>query len=238
MGVMPTAPFQDTSNDPRRGRPGDPTPEPRPKREPVFNAPLSALVLVALIVGGYALQTRFSMQAVVETMAFSPQGLAQGRWPTLFTALFVHGGWGHALINAAFALAFATPVARYVGDGPLGMVVFFSFYLLCGVLSSLGYAALHPGQAEPLVGASGAVSGLMGAASRLIDGRGRVGRIFSSPVLGMGGAWLAVNLLVGLLGGGFFPGTGGAAIAWEAHVAGFFAGVLLIGVFAWPLRRR
>jgi len=234
---MSLALFQDTANAPRRGDPPGPTPERRPPREPVFNAPGPAIALVVIILGGYALQTRFPMEAVVDAFGFSPQALAQGRWYVLVSALFVHGSWGHAFTNAAFALAFATPVARFFGPRPSGVGVFFVFYLLCGALSSLGYAALHPEQATPLVGASGAVSGLMGAASRLIDGRGRVGRILSASVLGMGGAWLGVNLLVGLLGGGFVPGANGATVAWEAHVAGFFAGVLAIGPFAVLARR-
>ena len=229
---MPPALFQDTTNDPRRGSPDGPAPERRPAREPVFNAPPAAIALVALIVGAYALQTRFPLESVVEAFAFSPQALAHGRWFTLLAALFVHGSWGHALTNAAFALAFATPVARFFGERASGVAVFFIFYLLCGALSSLGYAAVHPAEATPLVGASGAVSGLMGAAARLIDGRGRVGRIFSSAVIGMGGAWIIVNLLIGALGSGFTPGAGGATVAWEAHLAGFLAGVLLIGPFA------
>jgi len=235
---MPASLFQDTSNDPRRGFPDGPAPERRPAREPVFNAPAAALALVALIVGGYALQTRFPLEDVVEACAVSSATLAQGRWLTLISSLFVHGGWGHALMNAAFALAFATPVARFFGERLRGVAVFFVFYLLCGALSSLGYAALHPGDANPLVGASGAVSGLMGAAARLIDGRGRVGRILSSAVLGMGGAWLVVNLLVGALGSGFTPGAAGATVAWQAHLAGFLAGVLLIGPFARLAERR
>jgi membrane associated rhomboid family serine protease len=228
---MAAALFQDTSQDPRRGDPHGPAPGRRGGREPVFNAPGAALGLVALILGGYAVQTRFPLEAVVDAFAFSPQALAQGRWQTLITALFIHGGWGHALTNAAFALAFASPVARFFGETARGVAIFFLFYVLCGALSSLGYAAVHPGGATPLVGASGAVSALMGAAARLIDGRGRVGRIFSSAVLGLGGAWLVVNLLIGLLGSGFTPGAGGAEVAWEAHLAGFLAGVLLIGPF-------
>jgi membrane associated rhomboid family serine protease len=235
---MPAALFQDTSNEPRRSGPDRPAPDRRPPREPVFNAPGAAIALVAIIVGGYALQSRFPLEAVVDGFAFSPQALAQGRWFTLVSALFLHGGWGHALTNGAFALAFATPVARFFGERAGGVAAFFLFYLVCGVLSNFGYAAVHPGGAEPLVGASGAVSGLMGAASRLISGRGRVGPIVSSPVLGMGGAWLVVNLLVGVLGGGFLPGTAGAGVAWEAHLAGFLAGVLLIGPFALLAERR
>jgi membrane associated rhomboid family serine protease len=105
------------------------------------------------------------------------------------------------------------------------------------VISNLGYAGLHMGSPAALVGASGAVSGLMGAASRLIAGGGRIGRIFSSAVIGMGAAWVIVNLLVGVVGSGFVPGSGGAGIAWEAHLAGFLAGVLLITPFAWAARR-
>jgi membrane associated rhomboid family serine protease len=231
MDPMPASLFQDTSNIPRRGSDG-PAPERRPAHEPMFNAPFAALLLVGLIIVSYALQTRLPQPAVMDALAFSPQALAQGRWSTLLTALFLHGSWGHALMNAAFALAFATPVARYFGPRVGGVVVFYVFYLLCGVLSSLGYAAVHPGDATPLVGASGALSGLMGAAARLIDGRGRVGRILSSSVLGLGGAWLGVNLLIGLVGGWFLPGADGASVAWEAHVTGFLVGVLLIGPFA------
>jgi membrane associated rhomboid family serine protease len=56
--------------------------------------------------------------------------------------------------------------------------------------------------------------------------------VFSSAVLSMGGAWVAINLLIALVGGSFLPGSGGAGVAWEAHLAGFAAGVLLIGPFA------
>jgi membrane associated rhomboid family serine protease len=217
---------------------GDPQPgEGEPVREPMFNAPWPALALVTVIVGGYAVQSQFPMDAVVGAYAFSPAALDQGRWWTLVSALFLHGSWAHALMNAAFALAFATPVARFFGTRGLGVIVFFVFYLVCGVISNLGYAGLHMGSPAALVGASGAVSGLMGAASRLIAGGGRIGRIFSLAVIGMGAAWVIVNLLVGVVGSGFVPGSGGAGIAWEAHLAGFLAGVLLITPFAWAARR-
>lgn len=206
-------------------------------REPVFNAPWPAVALVAVIVGGYAIQSLLPVEPVLEAYAFSPAALAEGRWWTLVTAIFLHGNWPHALTNAAFALAFATPVARFFGTRLGGALLFFSFYLLCGVLSNLGYAAIHLGSPAALVGASGALSGLMGAAARLIAGQGRVGRIFSPIVIGMGVAWLIVNLLIGAVGSNLVPGAGGAGIAWEAHLAGFLAGVLLIGPFAWVARR-
>jgi membrane associated rhomboid family serine protease len=88
----------------------------------------------------------------------------------------------------------------------------------------------------PVVGASGAVSGLMAVAARLIAGQGRLGPILSSPVLSMAGAVVVLNLLVALFGGAVVPGAGGAAIAWEAHLAGFAAGLILARPFAWLAR--
>jgi membrane associated rhomboid family serine protease len=223
--------FQETAGGsprlpPQRG------PELNRPHEPMFNAPWPAVALAGVIVGGYAVQSQFSQVAVVTALGFSPFGLVHGRWYTALTALFLHGNWPHALMNAAFGLAFATPVARFFGDRALALAGFFAFYLACGVLSNLGYAAVNLGDINALVGASGAVSGLMGATSRLMAGHGRLGPIWSRPVLAMGGAWVAINLLIAVLGSGFTPGAGGAPVAWEAHLAGFAVGVLLIGPVA------
>jgi membrane associated rhomboid family serine protease len=89
-----------------------------------------------------------------------------------------------------------------------------------------------------MVGASGAASGLMGAAARLIGGQGRVGPVFSQAVTGMGLGWLIINLILAVTGGAFIPGAGDAGVAWEAHLAGFVAGVLLIGPIGWLAGRR
>jgi len=213
-------------------------PDRRGTPEPVFNAPWIVLLLTAVLVGGYAIQSRFPLDAVAMDFAFSPALLEEGHWERLFTALFLHGNWPHALMNAGFCLAFGTPVARYFGDRLPGAVLFLGFYLACGALSSLGYAALHAGEQSALVGASGAVSGLMGAAARLIAGHGRVGPILSRTVLGMGAIWFAINAVIGVLGSGLLPGAQGAAVAWEAHIAGFAAGVLLMSPIAWIARRR
>lgn len=218
-------------------RPWGPEPEPpresedRPAREPVFNAPWQAVAVTVLIMGGYGLQTRFPADAVLAAYAFAPVNLAPGRWETVITAILLHGSWAHAMMNAAFALAFSTPLARFFGPRIEGALLFFGFYLLCGVLANLGYAAVHPHSPALIVGASGAVSGLMGAAARLIGGHGRIGPIFSRTVLGMGAGWVAINLLIALFGATFMPGAGGAGVAWEAHLAGFAVGVLLIGPF-------
>jgi membrane associated rhomboid family serine protease len=226
--------FEETPASPWSTGPGEqPQPDEKPAREPAFNAPWTAVALSVVIAGGYAIQTLLPQEAVLNAFAFSPAGLAAGQWPTLITALFLHGGWPHALMNAAFALAFGTPVARFFGLKLQGAIAFFAFYLATGVLSNLGYAALHWGGTGALVGASGAVSGLMGAAARLIGGRGRIGPLFSPAVVGMGASWIVINVAIGVFGSSLLPGTGGAGVAWEAHLAGFAAGVLIITPFAW-----
>src|SRR5690242_14637777 len=85
-------------------------------REPVFNAAAwPVLAIVAVILGGYAAQGLFPEEVVAARWAFSPADLIEGRWVTLVTALFLHGSWGHAILNAASAFAFGTPVARALG---------------------------------------------------------------------------------------------------------------------------
>jgi membrane associated rhomboid family serine protease len=224
--------FEETPSKPWGSEPEPPQqPDERPAREPAFNAPWQAVAVTVLILGGYALQTLFPPDAILGAYAFAPTNLTPGRWETLITAIFLHGSWAHAMMNAAFALAFSTPLARFFGTKIEGALLFFGFYVLAGVLSNLGYAAVHPHGQALIVGASGAVSGLMGASARLIGGQGRVGPLFSQAVLGMGGAWIAINLLIAVVGGSFLPGSGSAGVAWEAHLAGFAAGVLLIGLF-------
>ncbi|WP_370545531.1 rhomboid family intramembrane serine protease [Caulobacter sp. 17J80-11] len=207
--------------------------------EPIFSAPWPPVALAALILGGYAWQASLPLelnQQVQQIYGLAPRDLEQGRTIGLFTALLVHGNWAHAALNAVGAFTFGVPVARLFGQSPPRALAFFAFYVLCGVLASWGYALLHPGSEVVMVGASGAVSGLMGAAARLLEGRGRLGPVFSRTVVGMGAAWIAVNLLVGVVG--FAPGSAGQAIAWEAHIVGFFAGVLLIGPWAALFARR
>ena len=197
------------------------------QREPVFNAPWPAVAVVLAIVGGYALQSLRPDQALILRWGFSPIGsFATGHWETLVTAIFLHGGWPHALMNAAFALAFATPVARFYGLHARGLLAFLLFHLLTGVIGNLGFGFLHPHEIGPVIGASGAISGLAAGAARIAAGRGQVGPITSPLVVGMGGGWVITNLLIAILG--FAPGAGGATVAWEVHLIGFAAGLFLV----------
>ncbi|MBP7648886.1 MAG: rhomboid family intramembrane serine protease [Phenylobacterium sp.] len=150
-------------------------------REPIFNAPWPAVAMTVAIIGGFGLQSFLPPEQFLPTYGFSPAHLDDGRAITLITALFVHGSWAHALMNAAGALAFGTPVARYYGAKATGALAFLLFYLVCGALANLGYGLVHAGDPHLLVGASGAVAGLMAAAARMIAGKGVPGPYLSPP---------------------------------------------------------
>ena len=201
---------------------------PQPPREKIVNAPLLPVLIALSMPGLYALQSRLPDQGL--RWAFQPITLVEGGWwPGLLTSMAVHGSWGHALINAGFAFAFGPPVARLFA-GAKGAVVFLGYYIVCGLAGTLGYGLVHLGSEAPLVGASGAVTGLLGGAIRLMGGDGRPRPLTDRNVLGMSAAILILNAVTGLIG--LAPGVENAQIAWEAHAFGFLAGLLLIGPLA------
>jgi membrane associated rhomboid family serine protease len=219
-------------------------------REPVFKAPWPAVLIAAVIVLGYALQSQApDPNAPIASFALVPANLARGAWGQLITHLFLHGSWPHALFNAAGALIFATPVARLIGTTPPRAVAVFLFYLVCGVAAgglfaladvaatnAGGFPGLRFSPATPLVGASGAISGLAGASARLLSGEGRLAPVFSRFPVGMAAAWIVANLIIGVVG--FAPGAGEAQVAWQVHIIGFVVGLLLIGPWAALFGRR
>jgi len=200
-----------------------------PPREKILNAPMVAVVLALSMPVLFLLQQRLSDGGL--SYAFLPSSLIYGDWwPGLFSAMLVHGGWGHVVANAVAALAFGPPVARLF-PGLKGAAIFLAFYIVCGLIALIGYALVHLASNDPVVGASGAVFGLMGAALRLLGSRnGRLRAVSDRRVLTAAAAIMAVNAATGLIG--FAPGVEGARIAWEAHAAGFVFGLLVIGPVA------
>ena len=198
------------------------------ERERLFNAPWPALALVASLFVCFLLESWVGVDFAASRLGFAPQDLVHGVWQPLFTSIFLHGGWLHLLSNSAFALAFATPVARRMGLDASGGIAFCLFYLTCGVLSNLGFAAIDPHDTAPLVGASGAIAGLMGATSRLMVPSERLAPFRSPAVIGMAASWVAVNLVIAVIPWAT-PGAGHAIVAWQAHLSGYAAGLLLIG---------
>lgn len=197
--------------------------------EPVFKAPLVAVLLTASLPILFWLQRTLPDGGL--SLAFTPSSLWRGEWwPGLFTSMFMHANWAHVAMNALGVFAFAPPVARLM-TGARGVAGFLSFYLATGVLGTIGYGLIHPDSFDPLVGASGAVFGLMGAAFRLLRrADGSLRSLKDRRFLVMTAVIMGVNAAAGLIG--LAPGADGARVAWEAHAFGFVAGALLIGPWA------
>jgi membrane associated rhomboid family serine protease len=198
------------------------------QREPIFKGPWPVWTVAGAILASYVLQSLLLSDEQIALFALIPAELARGYWPPLITALFIHAGWAHAGTNAVGALAFGAPAARYLGLGPKGAFGYFLLFLVCGVLSSLGHVLLYLHDTTPVVGASGAASGLLGASLRTMDRR-RLSPLFTRNVVGTTVAWTVVNAVFGLLH--YDPVMGHVHLAWEAHIFGFLAGLLLIGPF-------
>ncbi len=206
------------------------------QREPIFNAPLLILVLPVVILGGYGLQTLAgpaAQDSLIDSFALNPLLLRQGHWDLLLSYMFVHGGWLHAGSNAVYCLIFSTPVIRAVGRGAAGVLSFLLFFLGCGIVAGLGYCLLNWHEDAPVLGASGAVFGLVGAASRLLNvQRPKLNALFNPTVVAMALFFciIASGVLSGLMPASLFSVgvPAGANLAWQAHIAGYLIGLLLI----------
>ncbi|MDX1515883.1 MAG: rhomboid family intramembrane serine protease [Woeseiaceae bacterium] len=159
-------------------------------------------------------------------------------WPTLVTSMFMHGGWFHIIGNMWFLWIFGDNV-----EDAMGHVRFLIFYLLCGLGAAGLQIAADPSSAIPMVGASGAIGGVMGAYIMLYPRvhvhlllvLGFYATTFAVPAVFMLGYWAIVQII-----GGFGSiGAEGGGVAFWAHVGGFAAGALLIFLFRNPelLRR-
>jgi membrane associated rhomboid family serine protease len=155
---------------------------------------------------------------------------AAGALVTFITYMFLHGDFTHVGINSLWLLVFGPIVARR-----LGTLRFLLFFLLCGVAAALVHLTVYWGSPMQVVGASGAVSGLMAAGMRILYGRLYGGAdglapIFSKPILGFSAVWIIANVITGILRIGVSDDL--TLIAWVAHLGGFFAGLVLIGPFS------
>jgi membrane associated rhomboid family serine protease len=148
--------------------------------------------------------------------------------PGLVTSMFMHGGWLHLIGNMWFLWIFGNNI-----EDSMGRTRFILFYLLTGIAAAGAHIFTEPGSAIPMVGASGAISGIMGA-YLLLYPRVRIHtlfiiiiiiRIIPLPAWLMLGYWFMIQLLLGT------AGPGGPGVAFWAHVGGFVAGVVLVKPF-------
>lgn len=150
-------------------------------------------------------------------------------WATLVTSMFLHGGWLHLLGNMLYLWIFGNNVEDAMGHGR-----FIAFYLVCGILAALAQAIPNPSSPVPMVGASGAISGVLGA-YLLLYPHARVlvliplgfiittWRIKAGWVLGF---WFLIQLISNMASTGHAGG-----VAFGAHLGGFIAGLILIPLF-------
>lgn len=151
---------------------------------------------------------------------------------TLITSMFMHGGLAHLLGNMLYLWIFGDNV-----EDALGHVKYLFFYLLCGVLASLSHVfstvIFGGGMYVPSLGASGAISAILGAYIRLYPGKSVHLWIFfliiSVPAFISVGIWFAFQVVNGL---GALGGKEAGGVAYAAHIGGFIFGLLLIGTFA------
>jgi len=156
----------------------------------------------------------------------------QTAWLTIFSAMFLHGGWFHILSNMWILFIFGDNVEDRMGAGR-----YLVFYLLSGVAAALTQAFFLPGSSEPMIGASGAIAGVLGAYLVLFP-RARilslVPIIFIFTVIEIPAPifllfWFGSQLFSGFLSLG---GASGSGIAWWAHIGGFVFGLLGVLLFA------
>ena len=154
-------------------------------------------------------------------------------WITVFTHMFLHGGWFHLIGNMWFLWIFGNNVEDSMGHGR-----FLTFYLLCGLAAAALQVAFSPSSAVPMVGASGAIGGVMGAYIVLYP-RVRVDLLVvlgfyvttvAVPAVFMLGYWFVLQLF----GGAASLGAESGGVAFWAHVGGFATGALLVLLFRNP----
>jgi membrane associated rhomboid family serine protease len=232
----------------------------QPRRERMLNVPAAIVVLLAVL-GLVQLLLMFVLTAEQTTeflllFAFIPARydfsvLSDVAWPggwaadiwTFVTYALIHANLTHLAFNAVWLLAFGSPVARRFG--PLRFTAFMALTAAAGAAAHL---ATHFGELLPMVGASAAISGAMAAAARFAFQRGgplemwrdraEASRVPAAPlsvslrdarVIAFLLVWFGVNILFGVFSMGM-PGVE-QAIAWQAHIGGFLAGLLAFAAF-------
>lgn len=230
----------------------------RPRRsEPMFNLPQPLVITIAVLAAIYAVEAllldneqsslllfHFAFMPLRYVVPLAEQGLDWLWTPVTYSLL--HGGIEHIVFNVLWLTAFGAPVVRRIGARR-----YILFWILSAAASAFFHAALHWGEQTLLIGASGVVSALMGAACRFaFPARGGFNRLHGhlyprQTILGsfrnrtvvvFAGLWLLGNLLIAV--GLPLIDAGVGEIAWDAHIGGFLFGFLLFGFFDPPAARR
>jgi membrane associated rhomboid family serine protease len=236
------------------------------QREPLFNIPTVIVALIAVLAGIHGFRTlllsdeqniefllTFAFIPVRYDASIVPSGALPGGFGaevwTFVTYSLIHANWMHFGVNSIWLLPFGSALARR-----FGAIRFLAFFGVTAAAGAAMHLATHAGEQFPMIGASAAVSGAMAAAMRFAFQRGgplnmmRTGddqdyRVPAIPLVRMlsdarvlifVGVWFAINIIFGV---GSFSITGSEeTVAWQAHIGGFLAGLLLFTWFDPPGR--
>jgi membrane associated rhomboid family serine protease len=205
---------------------------------PTRTPPVVTVGFIALNVAFFLYQQTLgprALDAFVRTWGLVP---ADFLWDRVITSMFLHGGWGHIAGNMLYLWIFGDNV-----EDRLGHVRFVIFYLLCGAAAALAQTFINSDSSLPMIGASGAISGVLGAYLVLFP-HSRVLtlipiiffiQIVEVPAIVLLGLWFLMQLFSGVGSLGAQADVGG--IAFWAHIAGFVAGLFLVNVFKQPERQ-
>jgi membrane associated rhomboid family serine protease len=150
-------------------------------------------------------------------------------WATIFTSLFLHGGWLHLIGNMLYLWIFGDNV-----EDAMSRPRFLVFYLACGAAAALAQSLAAPGSTVPMIGASGAIAGVLGAYV-LLHPRANVTvlivivifvRFVRLPAIFVLGIWFIIQIVSGAM-----TSTNGGGVAFWAHTAGFLTGMVLLPLF-------
>jgi membrane associated rhomboid family serine protease len=169
-----------------------------------------------------------AMGAFFATWGVQPYEIIRLRdLPALMTSMFIHGGLGHLFSNMIFLHVFGDNL-----EDVMGHLRYLVFYLICGFAATFAQIAIDPSSQIPMIGASGAISGILGGYLVLFP-TGRVKAIVFLVVM-MVPAWIMLGLWFGLQAFSAWGALGreGGGVAFMAHVGGFIAGVVLARLFA------
>jgi len=206
-------------------------------------APLVTIGLVVLNVLAFLLElsqpSNGALQSFIQAWGVVPREYTTGRdlaptiplpfWTTLLTSMFLHGGWLHLGGNMLYLWIFGDNLEKVMGHAR-----FLVFYLACGIAAGLAHIFFSSASNVPSVGASGAISGVLGGYLVLFP-RNRVrvltrGGIVAMPAIAVLGFWILIQLVSGI--GSLSARTESGGVAYMAHIGGFVAGLVLVKLMA------
>ncbi|MEO0328087.1 MAG: rhomboid family intramembrane serine protease [Pseudomonadota bacterium] len=224
---------------------------PKKTAEPIFLIPPVILTLLGIILCIHVARTYWIAQAldlqILYYFSFIPirlQALVAGHhsefstFGTFISYSFLHGSWAHVIVNCVWMLAFGSVVSKR-----FGIFAFLTCSIACSIFGALAHLAFFANSPVPMVGASAVISGYMGAAARFafpstrqfsihahyLPAQSLMDTMKNRQAVTFIGIWFAINLVFGfssnLIGGGEH------SIAWQAHIGGFLAGLILFPLF-------